>query len=134
MVLLTIYHNPKCSKSRNALAILQENQTKDGKVNYELDVVRYHTAPPSTETLQQLVDYLGLADKDAATRPWDDLLRPEAKKKADSWEEVFQMIQKDPALLERPFVVDWDRRKAALGRPDTSGVEELVATRVQQNA
>ncbi|KAG0166783.1 hypothetical protein DFQ28_006860 [Apophysomyces sp. BC1034] len=129
MPVLTIYHNPRCSKSRNALAILQDNQSKDGNVNYELDIIKYQDVPPSPETLQQLAEYLGLTNEDAAHKPWNYLLRPDAQRRAGSWEEAFALIQAEPATLERPFVIDWDSRKATLGRPDLSGVEKLVAQR-----
>lgn len=125
---LTIYHNTRCSKSRTALSYLEENKEKDG---YELTVCQYQKDPPSREILKTLSDYLGLADKDASTRPWDVLLRPEAKKKVGSLEEAWDLIEKDPNVLERPFVIDWDNKKAAIGRTvsgheDLSSVEALV--------
>ncbi|CAO3619767.1 unnamed protein product [Cunninghamella echinulata] len=125
---LTIYHNSQCSKSRTALSYLEENKEKDG---YELQVCHYQKDPPSRDILETLSDYLGLKDKDASTRPWDVLLRPEGKKKVNSLEEAWDLIEENPSLLERPFVIDWDNKKAAIGRSvaghqDLSSVEELV--------
>lgn len=125
---LTVFHNPTCTKSKRSVACLQEN--KNG-TNYDLDVIEYQVNPPSTETLEILSEYLGLTKKDASTTPWNYLLRPEAQGKAKSFQEAYEIIQADPVLLERPFVIDWDRKLAVLGRPDISLVEKLVAERVE---
>ncbi|KAI8144710.1 hypothetical protein BJV82DRAFT_605958 [Fennellomyces sp. T-0311] len=130
----TVYHNPTCTKSSKSTALLQEKQAEG---NYELEVVKYKETPPSVERLQILVEYLGMKS-DSPTierpwdqeRPWDYLLRPEAQGKASSFEEAFEVIQKDPAMFERPFVIDYDRKIAVLGRPDISRVEKLVAHRL----
>ncbi|CAO3576522.1 unnamed protein product [Absidia cylindrospora] len=128
---LVVYHNPSCTKSRKAVGYLEEQQQqKDNKI-YELEICKYKADPPSQQVLQHLAEYLGLMEKDDATRPWDVLVRPEAKNKASSWEEVWTLLEQDPALLERPFVIDWDNKKAALGRavpahPDLRTVETLV--------
>ncbi|KAI9278695.1 hypothetical protein BDA99DRAFT_492885 [Phascolomyces articulosus] len=128
---LTVYHNPQCTKSRKSTALLEENQEKG---NYQLEVVKYKQTPPSRETLETLVDYLGMKNKQEGPwkedRPWDYLLRPEAQGKATSFEEAFDIIEQDPAMLERPFVIDWDRKIAALGRPDISKIEKLVEDRL----
>ncbi|KAI9499170.1 hypothetical protein BDB00DRAFT_866657 [Zychaea mexicana] len=130
---LTVYHNPQCTKSRKSTACLEENQEQG---NYQVEVVKYKATPPSRERLQVLVEYLGMRS-DSPTierpwkedRPWDYLLRPEAQGKATSYDEAFDIIENDPAMLERPFVIDWDRKIAVLGRPDISRVEKLVEDR-----
>ncbi|ORX62374.1 hypothetical protein DM01DRAFT_1370249 [Hesseltinella vesiculosa] len=124
---LTIYHNPRCSKSRNALAALEKEQDN----GIEVDVCKYQQDLPSTDVLKKLADYLGLFEKDDATRPWDVLLRPEARKQLGSWDEVWPFLQENPNLLERPFVIDWDLKKAAIGRSvpghdDLRQVEDLI--------
>ena len=127
---LTVYHNPQCTKSRKSTTLLEENQEKG---NYKLDIVKYKVTPPSRETLEILVEYLGIKNNDGPwkeDRPWDYLLRPEAQGKATSFEEAFDLIEEDPAMLERPFVIDWDRKIAVLGRPDISKVEKLVEERL----
>ena len=128
---LTIYHNPQCTKSSKSTALLKENQEKG---NYDLDVIKYKETPPSREVLEILVDYLGMKTNKEGPwkqdRPWDYLLRPEVQGKATSFEEAFDLIKEDPAMLERPFVIDWDRKIAVLGRPDISRVEKLVEERL----
>ncbi|KAI9031859.1 hypothetical protein CLU79DRAFT_730444 [Phycomyces nitens] len=129
MARLSVYHNPQCTKSRKSVVILEENETKDGKKMYDLEIVLYKKSPPSIHVLETLKDTLEFPDK-YASNPWDYLLRPEAQGKCASWEEVYKIIQDDSSLLERPFVIDWDRKKSALGRPDLSLIEELVKERV----
>ncbi|KAG1122507.1 hypothetical protein G6F42_011417 [Rhizopus arrhizus] len=125
---LTVFHNPNCTKSKRSVACLKDNKND---TNYDLDIIEYHVTPPSTETLRILSEYLGLTKKDISTEPWNYLLRPEAQGKAKSFEEAYEIIQADPDLLERPFVIDWDRKLAVLGRPDISLIEKLVAERVE---
>ncbi|KAI7904613.1 uncharacterized protein BX663DRAFT_502970 [Cokeromyces recurvatus] len=124
---LTVFHNPTCTKSKRSVALLDESSNK---AHYDLDIIEYKKQVPSPETLMVLSEYLGLTKKDPSTKPWDYLLRPEAQGKAKSFEEAFQIVQDNPALLERPFVIDWDRKLAVLGRPDISAVEKLVDERV----
>ncbi|KAI8329449.1 hypothetical protein BC941DRAFT_442832 [Chlamydoabsidia padenii] len=125
---LVVYHNPSCSKSRNAKTLLEQQQ--QAKL-YELQVCTYKTSPPSRDTLEKLAQYLGLMEKEDLCRPWDVLLRPEAKNKAQGWMETWELLANDPALLERPFVIDWDHQRAALGRsvpghPDLMTIEQLL--------
>ncbi|KAI8379435.1 thioredoxin-like protein [Radiomyces spectabilis] len=120
---LTIFHNPRCSKSKCALDFLEEQRKQEG---FHLEVVQYQKDPPSRQVIQQLADFLGLTAKDELTKPWDLLMRPEAKNKVNSWNDAYDLLEKNPALLERPFVIDWDQRKAALGRPELSAIQELV--------
>ncbi|KAL0084634.1 hypothetical protein F4703DRAFT_1928904 [Phycomyces blakesleeanus] len=129
MARLSVYHNPQCTKSRKSVVILEENETKDGKKMYDLEIVLYKKSPPSKEVLETLRNTLEFPEK-YASNPWDYLLRPEAQGKSSSWEEVYKIIEGDSSLLERPFVIDWDRKKSALGRPDLTLVEELVKERV----
>ncbi|KAI8975230.1 arsenate reductase [Mycotypha africana] len=128
MAKITIFHNPRCSKSRNGVACLRENNTDN---QYNLEVVEYTKNPPSQETLRALGNYLGIEQQDPASRPWEVLLRPEAKKRANSLEEAYALIEENPLLLERPFVIDWERKKAAIGRPDASAIEKLIAEHIE---
>lgn len=117
---LSIFHNPRCSKSRNALAYLEENKDK---YDYLVQINLYQKETITRNQLTQLVDYLGLDKKEAS---WKILLRPEAQKLVSSWDEAFDLLVEEPKYLERPFVVDFEQKKAALGRPDLTDVEALV--------
>jgi arsenate reductase len=120
---LSIFHNPRCSKSRNALTYLEDNKDKH---NYNVQVVLYQKETLTRKQLQQLSDYLGLTEQEESKKPWKVLLRPEAQKLASSWEEAFDLLEQDPKHLERPFIVDFENKKAALGRPSLEDVEKLV--------
>ncbi|KAG2198183.1 hypothetical protein INT47_000384 [Mucor saturninus] len=123
MSCLSIYHNPRCSKSRNALAYLEKNQSK---YKYTIDVILYQKEPPTRVQLEKLSSYLGLTNKSVEEAPWKILLRPDAQKLASTWEEAYQLLESDPKHLERPFIVEFEQGKAALGRPDLTDVEALV--------
>lgn len=104
-----IYHNPRCSKSRETLALLQ------GK-GLELEVVDYLASPPDAKTLADLVKRLGFADARQLLRQGE----PEYKElnMADPTkpqEAILAAMAKNSRLIERPIVVVG--AKAALGRP-----------------
>lgn len=106
--MFTFYHNPRCSKSRQALALLEERDTP-------LTVVRYLDEPPSTATLSAIVKKLGIAPR--------QLLRTgEAEYKAlnlaDSNltdRQLLEAMSEHPKLIERPLLIG-DKR-AVIGRP-----------------
>ncbi len=110
-----IYHNPRCSKSRATLALLQEQEI-------EAAVVEYLKTPPSESELDNI---LGLLDKE----PEDLMRKGEAeygeyiKGKGLSRQEQIRMMVDHPILIERPMVIKGDR--AAIGRPPESVLEIL---------
>jgi arsenate reductase (glutaredoxin) len=105
---ITIYHNPRCSKSRQTLKILQDN-------NITPQIILYLETPPSKSDLKNL-----LAKLDIGAR---DLLRPseEAYKlkglsdKSLTDDQLISAMLAEPKLIERPIVVAGE--KAVLGRP-----------------
>lgn len=103
-----IYHNPRCSKSRQALSLLQE-------AGVEPKVVKYLETPPSAEELDTLLTKLGL-DPVEVMRTKDDLFKELGLVgKTISREEGIRLLVEHPALLERPIVVKGD--KAVVARP-----------------
>ena len=109
---VTIWHNPRCSKSRAALALLRER-------GIEPTIVEYLDTPPSAARLRELLDLLGLEPRALMRRqeaPYSDqhLARTELGDKA-----LIDAMVAHPILIERPIVlVEKDgRRRAALGRP-----------------
>ena len=110
----TIWHNPRCSKSRAALALLQEQ-------GIEPEIVRYLDSPPSIETLQDVLHRLDMQPSELARKG-----EPEWKTLAlDAADEatVLQALASHPRLIERPVVLHQD--KAALGRPPEKVLEIL---------
>lgn len=108
MAKYTIYHNPRCSKSRQTLALLEENGIKP-------QVIHYLETPPDVPTLRTLVKKLGLKRAHDLLRSQEAEYR-EAGLNADADDDtVLAAIAAHPKLLERPVVVK--DNKAVLGRP-----------------
>jgi len=105
---LRIYHNPKCSKSRAALALL----TEQGHVP---EVIEYLKSPPSIGELTKLAGRLG-GDVRALARTGDlEWSRTGLDADTAGDEEILAAIAAHPQLLQRPVVVRGDR--AVIGRP-----------------
>ena len=102
----TIYHNPRCTKSRETLKLLEEKGEKPV-------VIEYLIAPPSAAELKRIVKMLGKSPR--------EILRAKEAKEAGidpaklSDDQLIAAMVKNPVVIERPIVVKGD--KAALGRP-----------------
>ncbi len=113
---VTIYHNPRCSKSRITLNLLQSK-------NYDPEVIEYLKTPPSAETLRNILDALDMRPRDLI-RTGESIYKSENLGNSDLTDE--QLIEKmieHPILIERPIVVNGD--KAAIGRPPEHVLEIL---------
>ena len=107
MSAVTIYHNPRCSKSRNTLALLQEN-------GVEPDVVLYLEASPDAAEIKALLKKLGITAAELVRRGEDDY-KASGLSKDSSEADIIAAMVKHPKLIERPIVVRGN--KAVLGRP-----------------
>ncbi len=105
---VTIYHNPRCSKSRQTLQLLRDR-------GVEPVVVEYLADPPDLPTLKRIVRMLGLRPIDLARRKEDPFKTLGLADKADDDDAVLRAMVAHPILIERPIVVKGG--KAALGRP-----------------
>ena len=115
MTLVTIYHNPKCSKSRQTLALLEER-------DMELRIVPYLESPPSKSELADIVKMLGVTAADIVRTGEDEY--QESGLTADSSEnDVLEAIVSAPKLMQRPIVICGDQ--ARVGRPPESALEIL---------
>lgn len=105
---IKIYHNPRCSKSRQTLQLLQDK-------GIEPEVILYLENPPSKSALKKLLKSLDMKARDLMRKKEaeykDNNLADETLKEDDL---IAAMIE-HPKLIERPIVVNGD--KAALGRP-----------------
>lgn len=105
---VTLYHNPRCSKSREALALLQAR-------GFTPEVVLYLETPPDSGTLQALLQKLQLSARSllrTKEQEYDDLgLADPALSEA----QIIKAIAQHPRLLERPIAVAGER--AIIGRP-----------------
>ncbi|QDU89328.1 Arsenate reductase [Pirellulimonas nuda] len=102
---VTIYHNPQCSKSREALEYLQAN-------GIQPTVVEYLRTPLDIDELRRLVKLLGVAPSSMVRARDFQRLELDSPTDADGW---LGLIALHPELLERPVVVVGDR--ARIGRP-----------------
>jgi len=105
--MVTLYHNPRCSKSRETLALLTAH-------GVEPEIVRYLESPPDRDTLQILLQKLGMASARQLMRTKEDLFKALGLENA-SESALLDALAAHPALLERPIVINGDR--ARLGRP-----------------
>ena len=113
---VTIYHNPKCSKSRQTLALLEERGVK-------LKVIKYLQTPPDFVTLDDMLIKLNLEPRQIMRRK--EPLYTELKLNNETLDRaaLIQAMVDNPLLIERPIVVANDQ--ARLGRPPESVLEIL---------
>ena len=105
---ITIYHNPRCSKSRQTLQILQEH-------DIDPEVVLYLETPPSSDQLKQLLKQLGKSPRELL-RKSEQAYKDQGLSDASlSDDELIQAMVNEPRLIERPIVVKG--QQAVLGRP-----------------
>jgi len=107
---ITIYHNPRCSKSRDTLAIVETLAAERGAT---LAVVEYLKTPPTLAQLQELQRQLGLPAKDMV-RDGEEEFAALGLAGADD-ARLLEAVAEHPKLLQRPIVA-W-RGRAAIGRP-----------------
>lgn len=111
----TIYHNPRCSKSRQTLALLQEQ-------GIEPDIIEYLTSPPSEAELDGILTKLGM-EPEALMRKGEDEYKQNFKGRDLSRAETISLMVQYPKVIERPIVVN--NGEAAVGRPPESVLEIL---------
>jgi arsenate reductase len=104
---VSIYHNPRCGKSREALKLLQEN-------GCEIEVIEYLKEVPNKKELKILLDKLGIKAIDLI-RKKEEIFLKKFKNKEFTNDEWIQIMIENPILIERPIVIDG--YKAVVGRP-----------------
>ncbi len=104
---VTIYHNPRCSKSRAALQYLQDN-----KINF--NIVTYLDGDLTKDKLSDILKALNLSAKDVI-RTGEKVYKQLGLNKDDDEEKLITAIAENPILLERPILVKGN--KAAIARP-----------------
>lgn len=109
----TIYHNPRCSKSRNTLALMEEN-------GIQPQIVLYLETPPGAGQIKALLVKLGLSAAELV-RPGEDAYKSCGLSKGSSEAELIAAMAAHPKLIERPIVVKGER--AVLGRPPENALE-----------
>ncbi len=113
---VVIYHNPRCSKSRETLALLEGKGVKP-------KIVEYLKEPPSAAELKAILKKLGLTPRELMRRkepPYAALKLDNSKLSDDA---LIKAMVENPVLIERPIVVNG--AKAALGRPPEDALKIL---------
>ncbi len=102
-----IYHNPRCRKSRETLALLEEKGENP-------EIILYLVTPPCQKELAQIIDQLGIS-AEQLLRKNESLFKEQFKGEKRSEKEWIEVMVANPKLIERPIVVK--NNKAAIGRP-----------------
>ena len=111
-----ILHNPRCSKSRATLALLQER-------GIEPEIVHYLDSPPSVTELRSILKMLGLPARELMRKGENEYTTLGLDDPGLSGEELIKAMVSHPKLIERPIVLA--NRKAAIGRPPEAVLEIL---------
>lgn len=113
---LTLYHNPRCSKSRGALELLEARGLAP-------TVVRYLETPPDVATLKALLDKLGMPPRQLLRTGEDDYAQLNLADPTLNHAQLIDAMATHPKLIERPILVAGD--KAVIGRPPEKILEIL---------
>ena len=113
---VTIYHNPRCSKSRQTMAILEAK-------NITPKTVLYLETPPTVEKITELLSLLGMKARDLIRTSEAEYAEMKLNDEALSEGQLIEAMAKTPKLIQRPIVVA--NGQARIGRPPESVLEIL---------
>lgn len=113
---VTIYHNPRCSKSRQTLDILNAQ-------NVDVKIIEYLNATPDAATLKQILSYLNMSARDLLRKGESAYKEAGLDDMSLSEDDVIAAMVAHPILIERPIVIN--KHKAAIGRPPESVLDIL---------
>jgi arsenate reductase len=111
-----LYHNPRCSKSRQTLALLEEN-------GQQPEIRLYLEDSPSADELKDVLGKLGIAPRDLLRKGEQDYKDRNLKDTSISDDNLIQAMVECPKLIERPIAIKGD--KAVLGRPPENVLDML---------
>lgn len=106
--MVSIYHNPRCSKSRQTLALLEER-------GIDPEIILYLETPPSAETLSGILQKLGITPRQLLRKGEGAYKENNLSDTSLSDQQLIDAMVAHPKLIERPIVINGS--KAALGRP-----------------
>ncbi|RDH91324.1 MAG: arsenate reductase (glutaredoxin) [endosymbiont of Seepiophila jonesi] len=109
-----IFHNPRCSKSRQTLQLLKDN-------GVEPEIVEYLKTPPNRDTLEQVLDMLGMEPRDLMRKKESEYKENNLADPSLTRDQLIDAMIAHPKLIERPIVIT--NGKAALGRPPEQVLE-----------
>ena len=111
--MVTIWHNPRCSKSRASLALLEEQ-------NVETEIFKYLNETVTVEVLTSLLKKLGMNARELM-RTKEDIYKELGLKDVDDEAELIEAMLQHPSLIERPIVINGNA--AGIGRPIEKVIE-----------
>ena len=112
---ITIWHNPRCSKSREALSIIEEHEC-------EKEIIKYLETNPDKEQIKTILKMLGLSARELM-RIKEDIYKELNLKEEQDEEKLIASMVENPKLIERPIIIK--NGKAIIGRP-TSIVADFI--------
>lgn len=107
----TIYHNPRCSKSRQTLTLLEEK-------GVELEIIEYLKTPPDLRTLKDILAKLGITPHELMRKGESIYKELNLADQTEDTQTLLKAMLENPILIERPIVLA--NGKAAIGRPPES--------------
>lgn len=113
---VTLFHNPRCSKSRATLALLAQR-------GIQPLIVEYLEQPPDEDTIRQLLSLLGMAPRELMRRSEPDYAAHNLDDPSLGEDELIAAMHRFPVLIERPIVIA--NGQARVGRPPESILEIL---------
>lgn len=113
---ISIFHNPRCSKSRGALELLEER-------GIQPEIVRYLETPPSAAELKALLAKLGIGARQLLRTGEDEYKELDLANPALGDDQLIEAMASHPKLIERPIIIVGD--KAVIGRPPEKVLEIL---------
>ncbi|RKF18054.1 arsenate reductase (glutaredoxin) [Alginatibacterium sediminis] len=111
---IRIYHNPRCSKSRQTLALLEEQ-------GVTAEIIKYLDTPPSKAELKSVLKALGLSARQLMRTKETEYSEQGLSNPELTEEQLIDAMLATPKLIERPIVTNGD--KAAIGRPPEQVLE-----------
>jgi arsenate reductase len=112
---LTLWHNPRCSKSRQALAILEDK-------GIEAEIFRYLDRAPDASEIKKILQMLGVSARELM-RTKEDIYKELGLKDVEDEILLIQAMSEHPKLIERPIFIK--NNKAVIGRPPEKVLEIL---------
>ena len=103
-----IFHNPRCSKSRQTLKLLEDN-------NQDIEIIEYLKTPPKASELKKILKMLNISPRDLLRKGEKEYKEANLADKSLTDQQIIDAMVKYPKLIERPLVIK--NGKAMIGRP-----------------
>ena len=106
---IKIYHNPRCTKSRLSLELVQEK-------GFDPEVIEYLKTPPTEKEISEILKLLGMTAREVVRKGEAIYKEKNLADASVSEEDLIKAMHENPILIERPIVII-DNKRAVIGRP-----------------